>query len=302
MKPSFPVFLCHFTDYLHQRIPPNPRVNPFEIPLHHPLFGPGSGICPIIDDRPKAKLTEEAVGNKVKADGVPVSKVLRLSKLRANYKPFEAKRKLCDSYELFLVDTWVVHALPALLGKHFYKQKKMPIGVDLRHLGWKEQVERVSSNGMLFLGTGTCSVVKVARLSMSREEIVENVTAAIEGVAETVPRGWSNVRSLHLKSMDSVALPIYQTVPDVKLKIEGLRGEDEAEPRPKKEKNKEDGQEEIKKKKKGSMREVRYMDMELDAEEGDGDGQDDDTKDLTESDDEELNAVMKKRKQEKEIG
>ncbi|KAI4378363.1 hypothetical protein MLD38_015853 [Melastoma candidum] len=199
----------------------------------------------------------------------------------------------------------VVHALPALLGKHFYKQKKIPIGVDLRHLGWKEQVERVSSSGMLFLGAGTCSVVRVARLSMSPEEIAENVAAAIEGVVETAPRGWSNVRSLHLKLMDSVALPVYQTVPDVKLKIESLGDEDEEDPRPKKGKKKEGGQEErkmVKKKKKGSMREVRYMDMESEEEQGDGDDEEEDTNNHEENEDEDLNVEMKKRKQEKEIG
>lgn len=67
-------------------------------------------------------------------------------------------------------------------------------------------------------------MVKVAKVSMEKDEIVENVVAAINGISEIVPKKWENVRSLHLKLLESLALPIYQTVPDMKLKIEGVMG------------------------------------------------------------------------------
>ncbi|KAK9933641.1 hypothetical protein M0R45_020828 [Rubus argutus] len=54
---------------------------------------------------------------------------------------------------------------------------------------------------------------------MSAEQIVENVVVAISGI---VPRKWSGVRSFHLKLLESLALPVYQAVPDeTLLKIEG---------------------------------------------------------------------------------
>jgi ribosome biogenesis protein UTP30 len=37
---------------------------------------------------------------------------------------------------------------------------------------------------------------------------------------EKIPKNWANVRALHLKAVDSVALPIYQAVPELGLKIE----------------------------------------------------------------------------------
>lgn len=51
--------------------------------------------------------------------------------------------------------------------------------------------------------------------------------AAIDGAVQLVPKKWSNVRSLHLKSVESVALPIYQTLPELGLKIEPLQKEEE---------------------------------------------------------------------------
>ncbi|KAI3687732.1 hypothetical protein L1987_81434 [Smallanthus sonchifolius] len=111
--------------------------------------------------------------------------------------------------------------LPKLLGKQFFKKNKLPLGVDLSHKNWKEQIERGCSCGLLFVRTGTCCVIRVAKVSMERDEIVENVRAAVDGVVRFVPKKLGGVRSLHLKVSNSVALPLYQSLPDVKLKIEG---------------------------------------------------------------------------------
>ncbi|XP_071710168.1 putative ribosome biogenesis protein C8F11.04 [Rutidosis leptorrhynchoides] len=199
------------------------RTNPNKIPLPHPLISPNSfsEICLIIDDRPNSKLTSEIAKKKIKADGVSVTKVIKLSKLKTNYKPHEAKRKLCDSYEMFFADKRVVPLLPKLIGKQFFRKKKLPLGIDLTHKNWKEQIERGCSSGLLFFSTGTCCVIRVAKVSMERDEIVENVNAAIKGAIEFVPKKLVGVRSFHLKFSDSVALPLYQCLPDIKLKIEG---------------------------------------------------------------------------------
>jgi ribosome biogenesis protein UTP30 len=50
--------------------------------------------------------------------------VLGVSKLRSNYKTYEARRKLFKSFDLFLADRRVLLLLPALLGKPFYEKKK----------------------------------------------------------------------------------------------------------------------------------------------------------------------------------
>ncbi|KAF0919714.1 hypothetical protein E2562_031059 [Oryza meyeriana var. granulata] len=52
------------------------------------------------------------------------------------------------------------------------------------------------------------------------EDIVQNVMAAVEAAVEQVPKKWANLRALHLKAVDSVALPIYQVVPELGMKIE----------------------------------------------------------------------------------
>ncbi|KAL5582593.1 hypothetical protein UlMin_015035 [Ulmus minor] len=257
-----------------KKIPAKNRINAYKIPLPHSLHAETSEICLFIDDRPKASPTKEEAMKKIKSEGIPVSNLINLSKLKSDYLPFEAKRKLFDSYDMFLADKRIVPLLPRLLGKKFYKKKeKLPVPVDLTHKNWKEQIRKACASAMLFLRTGTCCVVKVARLSMSEEEIVENVMAAINGIAEVVPSKWGNVRSFHLKLSESLALPVYQALPDTKLKIEGVKNEEE------------DGAKKVakdekvgKKKKKGRIHEVRYMDAkdedEVKSDDDDTEGRD----------------------------
>ncbi|QHN90837.1 Ribosomal L1 domain-containing protein [Arachis hypogaea] len=223
-------------------IPHKSRVNPYKVPLPHSLLSPFNETCLIIDDRSKSKPTKQEAQKKIKADNVAVSKVLRLSKLASDYRPFEAKRKLCDSYDLFFADKRVVPLMPRLLGKKFFKKKKVPVQVDLTKKNWKEQVDKACSSALLFLGTGTCCVVKVAKK-------------------------WANVRSLHVKLYESLALPVFQAVPEVKLRIEGSKVE-EAEKEKQKMEEEEEGEDHsgakaVKKKKKGRIHEVRYMDSEV---------------------------------------
>ncbi|XP_057957730.1 uncharacterized protein LOC131150788 [Malania oleifera] len=253
-----------------KKIPSKVPTNPFKIPIPHPLHTPStSELCLIIDDRPKSNLTAEAAKKKVKSEDIPISKVLRLSKLKTDYREYERKRKLCNSYGMFLVDKRIVHLLPRLLGKQFFKKKKTPVPVDLTQKNWKEQIERVCGSALLYLPTGTCSVVRVARASMEREDIVENVVAAINGAAEFVPKKWANVRSFHLKFSESLALPVYQALPDARLKIEGIKSDQMGtkEETNEKEAIKVKAEEKLGKKKslkKGRIHEVCYMDNNVD--------------------------------------
>ncbi|KAF7154630.1 hypothetical protein RHSIM_Rhsim01G0116600 [Rhododendron simsii] len=256
-----------------KKIPTKPRTNAHRIPLPHPLFSPdaSSSLCLIVDDRPNSKLTSEAAKKKITAEGIPVDKVIRLSKLKSDYKPYEAKRKLCNSYDLFFADKRVIPLLPRLLGKQFFKKKKIPLPVDLTQNNWKEQIERACSSGLFYLRTGSCCVVRVGKVSMGAGEIAENVVAAIEGVVEVVPKKWGGVRSFHLKLAESLALPVYQAIPDAKLKIEGVKGlveEGKVEVVKGVEKlGREDGgAKKTVTKKKGRIHEVRYMDEELGVE------------------------------------
>ena len=64
------------------------------------------------------------------------------------------------------------------------------------------------------------SAVKVGHSGQTQEQLIENVIAVVSEIAKKVPRGWSNIQSIHLKTSESVALPLYNSLPDVENVIE----------------------------------------------------------------------------------
>ena len=107
-----------------------------------------------------------------------VAKVLGILKLRNNYKPHEAKRKLCDSYDMFMADARII-LLPKLLGKSFFKKKRQPVPVDLTKRDWPAQIRKAAAATYVHMGAGTAISVKVGRTHQSVDEITENAVAAI---------------------------------------------------------------------------------------------------------------------------
>ena len=171
-------------------------------------------VCLIVKDH-QGEGHKDAKRKVAEMEKCGVAKVLGISKLRNNYKPHEAKRKLCDSYDLFLADARVLPLLPKLLGKTFFKKKRQPVPVDLTKKDWPSQVRKAAAATYARRGAGTCVSVKVGRAAHSQKEIVANAMAAIDGVVErVVARKWANVQAVFLKTTESVALPVYNALPD----------------------------------------------------------------------------------------
>ncbi|KAL0921146.1 hypothetical protein M5K25_008190 [Dendrobium thyrsiflorum] len=216
--------------YLHlsvRRFPSTSRLNPYRIPLPHslhPLDPSRTSLCLIADDS-----LAETARSTAAAEKLPFDSVIPLSELRTDYVPFESRRRLCDSYDIFFAERRIITLLPRLIGNYFFKKKKIPLAVNISRPGWPEAVRQACRSTLLFLASGTGIGMKVGRVSMDREEIIDNLMAAIEGAVNHVPKKWANIRCMYIKAAQSVALPIYQVVPEMGMKIE-VGSRDKAEP------------------------------------------------------------------------
>ncbi|KFM23516.1 Ribosomal L1 domain-containing protein 1 [Auxenochlorella protothecoides] len=174
-----------------KKVPQTPRKDkPVRLNIPHPIY------CLEGAEGHKAskkKVKEEQIAG--------VTKVVGLSKLRTKYESHEAKRKLCNSYDLFLADERVLGSLPKLIGKSFFKKKKQPVPVKLVGKDWSGHISK-AVKATYFFWTGA---------------VVENVIAALKDALPHIPKQWNGVKALYMKTADSVALPIYQAspVPDV---------------------------------------------------------------------------------------
>ncbi|KAG0373864.1 MAG: ribosomal protein L1/ribosomal biogenesis protein [Linnemannia gamsii] len=185
------------------------KAKPHRIPLKHSIVAPDAEVCLFVKDPQKdyKRILEE---KNVKA----VNKVIGVSKLRAKYKPYEAKRQLCASYGMFLADARVVTVLPKLLGKTFFLKKKQPIPVDMTKTDLKKEIARAIGSTYMHTTSGTCTAVKVGLTSQSAAEITANIETAMPHIIEKIPRKWKNIQSINLKTNDSTSLPIFNSLPD----------------------------------------------------------------------------------------
>ncbi|WOK91464.1 hypothetical protein Cni_G00155 [Canna indica] len=201
------------------------RVNPHLLPIPHSLFSDhhSASFCLFFDDRSASdseSASSAAFLDRARSLSIPLEAAIGLSSLRSDYRPFEGRRRLCDSHDLFFADRRIVPLLPRLIGKEFFRRKKAPLPLDLSRPGWPQQIRRCLDSAFFHPPSkGTCAVIKVGRASMTADEIVDNAMAVIKGAAERVPKGFANMRSILIKAAGSVALPIYQAVPHMGLKI-----------------------------------------------------------------------------------
>ncbi|KAG5262503.1 hypothetical protein AALO_G00275830 [Alosa alosa] len=185
------------------------------IPLPHGIRTENGEVCLFTRDEPnmttdqterfyKKLLTERGVKN--------VTEVMPFKVLKTEYKAFEAKRRLLGNYDLFLSDARIRRLLPSHVGKHFYESKKAPLSVDLQAKNLGQVMDRLIQGTTITVGKkGPCCMTRVAHSGMTTDEIVENVSAAIDTITsklDMVEKG-KMIKIIHLKSQTSVALPIY---------------------------------------------------------------------------------------------
>jgi ribosome biogenesis protein UTP30 len=107
--------------------------------------------------------------------------------------------------------------LPKLLGKSFFKKKKQPVPVKLTGKDWAAQVRKACEATYLYV-TGSSLSIRVARSSQEEKECVENVMAALETAVEKLPGKWKGIKALYMKTVDSVALPLWSAEVEVEEK------------------------------------------------------------------------------------
>ncbi|XP_071947918.1 ribosomal L1 domain-containing protein 1-like [Antedon mediterranea] len=188
-----------------------------KINLPHSVHGDDEiDICLISRDEPD-KDSESTIEHfqdlLQEKDVCNVKEIIPLKDLIAEYKSFESRRRLARKYDVFLADRRIFHRISPHMGKEFYKRNKYPIRVDMSKSDLKKEFDDVIHSGHLnFSGKGCSNSMNVATTEQSVEDAVENVIAAVQGIALKIPSGWNNIKGLHLRVENSTTLPIHESL------------------------------------------------------------------------------------------
>jgi len=198
-----------------KKIPPVEK-KPRKIAIPHTYMST-SEICLISKDPGKVvkqRLEEQGITN--------IAKVISLTKLRKEHGTFTLKRQLCSTYDMFLCDDRIYHFAVKTLGKEFFKRRKEPVPIRLTYKDWAAEISKSLNCALLRLGHGPCTTVKVGNIDQGEKELTENAIHLMKLIGSKIPGSWKNVKSFHLKSSTSVALPVYQASPLVDIPMEAL--------------------------------------------------------------------------------
>lgn len=72
------------------------------------------------------------------------------------------------------------------------------------------EIEKALTSALVHISPSTTTSIKVGRGRWPPEKIAANVEVVVQGMTEKyVPKGWRNVRSIHIKGNETAALPIW---------------------------------------------------------------------------------------------
>lgn len=238
---STPVWLAvttkkHIADQ--RKMKPGKLIVPFPLQTS---ASPSLRICLITAD-PQRKYKDMVASERFPAQlAARITRVLGMEKLKAKYKTYESRRQLFAEYDLFLADDRIITRLPAALGKVFYAtgaKRPIPISLqgkpenarddagnkraklseggdklkraDITPEAMAHEIERAVGASLVHLVPSTNVSVKVGKSSFTPDQIAANVDAVVTSLTEKyIPKGWRNVRSLHIKGPNTAALPIW---------------------------------------------------------------------------------------------
>lgn len=139
-----------------------------------------------------------------------VTEIISLRELFTEYKQYEARRKLCNAYDIFLTDRKIFSSVISALGKDAITRGKVPRKINIAAKNLKQEITNTLAYTVCcFRGRGSVCSICIGNISQSKDELVENILAVVDKFAAVIPGNWENIRRLHIKCSRSLAIPIY---------------------------------------------------------------------------------------------
>lgn len=148
-----------------------------------------------------------------------VDRVVGVSKLKGKFKPYEARRLLRSSYELYACEDDVYPMLPKLLGKVFYKSPaSVPVPIRLKNKEEPSEISREKAeksishlldSTVVIFPASTLMHIRIGSTALSAKQLAENAKSVEKWLLEKLPE--NTLRSLSVRSPQSPSLPIWFT-------------------------------------------------------------------------------------------
>jgi len=134
--------------------------------------------------------------DEAKANGIPCMDAEALKKLNKNKK---LVKKLAKKYDAFIASESLIRQIPRILGPGLNKAGKFP-SLLTHSEPMVNKVEEVKSTIKFQMKKTLCLAVAIGHVSMSEDDLVNNIALGINFLVSLLKKNWQNVRSLYIKS------------------------------------------------------------------------------------------------------
>ncbi|CAK8683731.1 large ribosomal subunit protein uL1-like [Clavelina lepadiformis] len=141
-------------------------------------------------------LGDAAHCDEANANEIPCMDVEALKKLNKDKK---LVKKLAKKYDAFVASESLIKQIPRLLGPGLNKAGKFPTLVTHQE-PMVGKIRDIKCTIKFQMKKVLCLAVAVGNVSMTEDELVQNVNLGINFLVSLLKKNWQNVRSLHLKS------------------------------------------------------------------------------------------------------
>lgn len=119
-----------------------------------------------------------------------------LRKFNKQKKPI---KKFAKKYDAFLASDSIIKTIPRILGPGLNKAGKFPSLLSSSE-AMDDKIMEIQSTIKFQLKKVLCMACAVGHVKMGEDEVVSNVTLAVNFLVSLLKKNWQNVKSLHIKS------------------------------------------------------------------------------------------------------
>lgn len=155
---------------------------------------------------PRTKFTVCIIGdqkhiNDAKAAGVPATSISSEEDLKKLKKDKKLVKKFAQSHHAFLASASLIRKIPRLVGPGLNKAGKFPAPLSANdNIQAKLEDAKASVKFQLKSKQSLSLGVAVANVAMKQEDVITNVTLAINFFVSLLTKNWQQVKRLYLKS------------------------------------------------------------------------------------------------------
>jgi ribosome biogenesis protein UTP30 len=185
-----------------------PVTKPTRVKIPHSLFSADeedNTICLFCRSDDKEAITQYLEKNPISG----LTKVISINDAKKHYKQFKDKKTLLTEHTHFVCDSRIAGQLYNILGSTFSVRSDYPVQINFTNPAQLPGLVQKVIDSTYFHLAGKNVSIRLGHTAMKPEEVVANLLEGLPFAVEKLQNGWQDVHSMHLKTNDSAALPIY---------------------------------------------------------------------------------------------